>query len=75
MLSYLNGFDQRIATQRLHKHNNSENCGECFLCGPCRGYIRRLSEKNEGLDIEQIYGHGFQRGPMPGVSVPAGCRQ
>jgi hypothetical protein len=32
-------------------------------------------EKNKGLDIEQIYGHGSQRGPMPGVSVPAGCRQ
>jgi hypothetical protein len=43
--------------------------------------IRRINERknktkqNKGLDTEQIYGHGFQRGPMPGVSVPAGCRQ
>jgi hypothetical protein len=32
-------------------------------------------EKNKELDIEQIYGHGSQRGPIPGVSVPAGCQQ
>jgi hypothetical protein len=25
-------------------------------------------EKITGLDIEQIYGHGSQRGPMPGVT-------
>jgi hypothetical protein len=31
--------------------------------------------KNKGIDIKQIYGHGSQRGRMPGVSVPAGCRQ
>jgi hypothetical protein len=39
--------------------------------------IRRIDErkKNIGLDIEQIHGHGSQRGPMPDVSVPAGCRQ
>jgi hypothetical protein len=35
----------------------------------------RKKTKNKGLDIEQIYGHGSQRGPMPGVSVPAACRQ
>jgi hypothetical protein len=23
-------------------HNNSDNRGECFLCGPCRGYITRF---------------------------------
>jgi hypothetical protein len=34
--------------------------------------IRRINErKNKGLDTEQIYGHGSQRGLMPGVSVPA----
>jgi hypothetical protein len=32
-------------------------------------------KKTKDVDIEQIYGHGSQRGPMPGVSVPAGCRQ
>jgi hypothetical protein len=31
--------------------------------------------KNKSLDIEQIYGHGSQRGLMPGVTVLAGCRQ
>jgi hypothetical protein len=36
---------------------------------------QRKEKKNSGLDIEQIYGHGSQRGPMPGMSVPAGCRQ
>jgi hypothetical protein len=36
--------------------------------------MRRFNErkkKKTGLDIEQIYGHGFQRGPMPGVTMPA----
>jgi hypothetical protein len=28
-----------------------------------------------GPYIKQIYGHGSQAGPMPGVSVPAACRQ
>jgi hypothetical protein len=32
-------------------------------------------EKSKGLDMGQIYGHGSQRGQMPGVSVPASCRQ
>jgi hypothetical protein len=32
-------------------------------------------EKNKCLDTEQIYGHGSQRGSMPGVTVLAGCRQ
>jgi hypothetical protein len=27
------------------------------------------------LDIEQIYDHGSQWGLMPGVSMPADCRQ
>jgi hypothetical protein len=31
-------------------------------------------EKNKRLDIEQIYGHGSQRGLMPEVTVLAGCR-
>jgi hypothetical protein len=39
--------------------------------------IRRINEreKTKGIDNEQLYGHGSQRGPMRGVSVPAGCRQ
>jgi hypothetical protein len=36
---------------------------------------QRKKEKNESLDIEQIYGRGFQRGSMPGVTVLAGYRQ
>jgi hypothetical protein len=32
-------------------------------------------EKTKSLDIEQICGHGSQRGSMPGVTVLAGCRQ
>jgi hypothetical protein len=32
-------------------------------------------KKNKSLDTEQIYGHGFQRGSMPRVTVLAGCRQ
>jgi hypothetical protein len=36
---------------------------------------QRNEKKNKGLDIEQIYGHGSERGPMPGVSAPASCRQ
>jgi hypothetical protein len=32
-------------------------------------------EKNKSLDTEQIYGHGSQRGSMPGVTMLAGCRQ
>jgi hypothetical protein len=31
--------------------------------------------KEKSLDTEQIYGHGFQWGSMPGVTVLAGCRQ
>jgi hypothetical protein len=36
---------------------------------------KEKTKQNESLDIEQIYGHGSQRGPMPGVSMLAGCRQ
>jgi hypothetical protein len=32
-------------------------------------------KKSKGPDIEQIYDHGSQQGPLPGVSVPAGYRQ
>jgi hypothetical protein len=32
-------------------------------------------KKHKGLDIEQIYGHGSQRGSMPGMTVPADCPQ
>jgi hypothetical protein len=45
---------------------------------PLPFYQRRNNErrgKNKNLDIEQIYGHGSQRGSMPGVTVLAGCRQ
>jgi hypothetical protein len=34
-----------------------------------------MEKNNKGLDFKQVYCHGFQRGPMPGVSVSAGCRQ
>jgi hypothetical protein len=34
-----------------------------------------IEGKNKSLDTEQIYGHGSQRGSMPGVTVLAGCRQ
>jgi hypothetical protein len=27
-------------------------------------------KKHKGLDMEQIYGHGSQRGSMPGMIVP-----
>jgi hypothetical protein len=33
------------------------------------------TKQNKGLDTEQTYGHGSQRGLVPGLSVPAGCRQ
>jgi hypothetical protein len=36
---------------------------------------RKKKKKNKSFDIEQIYGHGYQRGSMPGVTVLAGCRQ
>jgi hypothetical protein len=36
---------------------------------------QRKKEKKQNLDIEQIYGHGFQGGSMSGVTVLAGCRQ
>jgi hypothetical protein len=36
---------------------------------------QKKEKKNKSLDIEQIYGHGSQRGSMPGVTVLAGCRQ
>jgi hypothetical protein len=32
-------------------------------------------EEKKSLDIEQIYGHGSQRGSMPGVTVLANFRQ
>jgi hypothetical protein len=32
-------------------------------------------EENKSLDTEQIYGHGSQRGSMPGVTVLGGCWQ
>jgi hypothetical protein len=58
----------------------------CFLNGPCKLVIkksfkagrsssRKKEKKNKSLDIEQICGHGSQRGSMPGVAVLAGCRQ
>jgi hypothetical protein len=31
-------------------------------------------EKRKSIDIEQIYGHGPQRGSMPGMTMPADCR-
>jgi hypothetical protein len=30
--------------------------------------------KIKDIGIEQIHGHGSQRGLMPSVSVPAGCQ-
>jgi hypothetical protein len=36
---------------------------------------RKKEKKNKSLDAEQIYGHGSQRGLMPGVTVLAGCHQ
>jgi hypothetical protein len=36
---------------------------------------RKKEKKKKSLDIEQIYGHGSQRGTVPGVTVLAGCRQ
>jgi hypothetical protein len=36
---------------------------------------RKKEKKNKSLYIEQIYGHGSQRGSMTGVTVLAGCRQ
>jgi hypothetical protein len=35
----------------------------------------KKEKKNKSLDTEQIYGHGSQRGSMPGVTVLGGCRQ
>jgi hypothetical protein len=38
-------------------------------------FIKGETTKEENsLDIEEIYGHGSQRGSMPGVTVLAGCR-
>jgi hypothetical protein len=36
--------------------------------------VTAKEEKSKSLDIEQIYGHGSQRGSMPGVAMLAGCR-
>jgi hypothetical protein len=36
---------------------------------------QRRKKKHKGLDIEHIYSHGSQRGSMPGMMVPANCRQ
>jgi hypothetical protein len=36
---------------------------------------RKKEKKNKSLDMEEIYGHGFQRGSMTGVTVLVGCRQ
>jgi hypothetical protein len=35
----------------------------------------RTKKKNKSPDIEQIYGHGSQRGSMPGVTMLSVCRQ
>jgi hypothetical protein len=32
---------------------------------------QKKEKKNKSFDIEQIYGHGSQRGSMPGVTVLA----
>jgi hypothetical protein len=39
------------------------------------GTTKEEKKKNKSLDTEQIYGHGSQRGSMPGVTMLAGCRQ
>jgi hypothetical protein len=39
------------------------------------GAPTRKKKHRNGLDIQQIYGHGSHRGPMPGVTVPADYRQ
>jgi hypothetical protein len=31
---------------------------------------QQRKKKRKGLDAEQIYGHGSQRGSMPGMTVP-----
>jgi hypothetical protein len=36
---------------------------------------KKKEKHRNGLDIQQIYDHGSHRGPMPGVTVPADCRQ
>jgi hypothetical protein len=40
-----------------------------------KGGTTKEGKKNKSLDIEQIYGHGSQRGSIPGMTVLAGCRQ
>jgi hypothetical protein len=52
--------------------------GEHKKVQPLHFYQRRNNErrkKDKSLDVEQMYGHGSQRGSMPGVTVLAGCRQ
>jgi hypothetical protein len=37
------GIMQPFASHRLCKHGSTSTIGRlCFLCGPCRGYIRRV---------------------------------
>jgi hypothetical protein len=40
-----------------------------------QGRNNKRRRKTKSLDTEQIYGHGSQRGSMPGVTVLAGCRE
>jgi hypothetical protein len=40
-----------------------------------RATHKKKKKHRNGLDIQQIYGHGSHRGRMPGVTVPADCRQ
>jgi hypothetical protein len=48
---------------------------QLFLSLFVKGGTAKEGENNKSLHIEQIYGHGSQRGSMPGVTVLAGCRQ
>jgi hypothetical protein len=43
---------------------------ETFSWVPCEEGTTK-EKKHKGIDIEQIYGHGSQRGSMPGMTVPA----
>jgi hypothetical protein len=44
-------------------------------CPLVREGAPQKKKHRNGLDIQQIYGYGSHRGPMPGVTVPAECRQ
>jgi hypothetical protein len=75
-------------TKTLGEKKNVISGGvRCSKWTPIYSYIKKKTnpsfinnenqrkEKNKGLDIKQIYDHGSQLCPMPGVSVPAACRQ